>query len=330
MIRRLSPLLLAMVATAAQAADGLPNPFTMLVPMASPMTSPMPNPLAGYGSPYGGGFGSPFGGGYGNPFAPGYGNPLGSLGTLNTLSTLASLGIVAAPLVAPLAPGLLGGPVGQIGYPAMQMAPNMMSYSHYNQYGGGVFGGNPYLQRSLPNPLVPPAFSPSMPTMPFTPSQGTLPLPFGAPAAAPAPMAPPMLPATGLGAPAVNPLALLPLLTGPSMAPPPGLVPGLAPAMPMAPAGQGNPWAQSQDVPVKPAPKAAAQPLANPWMAMPVLTPAAPAPSEPVAQPKPAPAPTAAPAADPAAMPADPAAFLQMLMKPIEGAAKAAGTPPAK
>lgn len=311
-MRRLSPLFLVVVAASAQAADGLPNPLAMLVPMG--------NPMAGYGAPFGGGYGNPYGNPIGNLLMPGYGNPLGSL---STLSALASLGAVAAPLVAPLAPSLLGGPVGQMGYPAMQMAPNMMSYGHYNQYGGGMFGGNPYLQRSLPNPLAPPAFSPSVPTLPFTPSQGTLPLPFGAgPTAAPAPVLAP--------APAANPLALLPLLSSPGMmAPPPGLMPGLAPAAPMAPASQTNPWAQALNTAEAPAAKPASPtpvpyPL-NPWML--VAPPVVAAPKEPVAAPKPEPAPAAA--VDAPALPMDPAAFLQMLMKPMEGASQAVGVPPA-
>lgn len=211
-MKRIPLLLLIAFAGAHQAgAQGLPNPLTMLNPMA--------NPMPGYGNPYGG---------YGAPF----GNPLGGLNGLNALGTLGSLGLMAAPVIVPLAPTLLN-PMGQIGYPAMQMAPNAMSYSHYMQSGGGPFSGNPYLRPTLPNPMVPPAFSPSMPTLPFSPSQGTLPLPFGVPA--------------------------------PVTLPPAGLLPGLTPMAPAAPAAsatsQSNPWAQT---PAQPAPPAATAPAPLP------------------------------------------------------------------
>ena len=315
-MKRLSPLLLVAVASSAQA-----GPESLLNPLA--MMNPMANPMAGYGAPFGGG----------------YGNPLANLNTLNTLSTLASLGIIAAPLVAPLAPNLLGSPFGQMGYPAMQMAPNMMSYGHYGQYGGGPFGGNPYMQRGLPTPLSPPAFSPSVPTMPFSPAQGTLPLPFGMPSAAPAPALAPIPSFGGLmpgfGAPAASPsvapafgaLPGLPFLSGPGLTPAPGLVPGLSPAIPMAPPAQSNPWgpapAAAPRAAAKPAPQAPV-PMASPWMMM--LAPVAPVPTPaPAVQPAPAPA-----VQDPAAAPMDPAALLQMLMKPMEEAAQAVGTPAPK
>jgi hypothetical protein len=283
-MKRITPLLLVVVAGSAQAGpESLFNPLAMMNPMPTPMPGYGGMPFGGYGNPYGGGFG----GGYG------YGNPMGSL---NTLSALSSLGM----MVAPLAPTLLNPMgMGQFGYPAMQMAPNMMSYGHYGQYGGGPFGGNPYLQRSLPNPLMPPAFSPSIPTMPFTPSQGTLPLPFGSPS--------------------------LPFMASPSPLPPAGLIPGLSPMAPSLPPSQANPWATA---PVPP--DAASQ--ATPWTTAPAATAPAPAAQMPwnpvmmmaVPAPAPQPKPEAAPAKTveqqqaPVPMPLDPAAFMQMFMKPME------------
>jgi hypothetical protein len=210
-MKRITPLLLVIVAGSAQAGpEGVFNPLAMFNPMA--------NPMAGYGSPFGG-YGSSFGG-YGSPYGGGFGGGYGNtMSNLNALSALASLGMVASPL----APTMLNPTgMGQFGYPAVQMAPNLMSYGHYNQYGGGLFGGNPYLQRGLPNPLAPPAFSPSVPTLPFSPSQGTLPLPFGAPSQASMPS--------------------LPFMASPAPVPSAGLMPGLSPMLPSAPSSQASPW----------------------------------------------------------------------------------------
>lgn len=295
-MKRITPLLLAVVAGSA-----LAGPESMMNPLA--MMNPMANPMAGFGSPFGGygnAFGNPFGGGFGG----GYGNPLGSLNTLNTLSALASLGLIAAPIVAPLAPNLLN-PMGQMGYPAMQMAPNMMSYGHYNQYGGSPFGGNPYMQRSLPNPMSPPAFSPSMPTMPLSQAQGTLPLPFGAPSQA-------SVPASPFGMPSQSMLPSLPFMASPTPMPPAGMIPGLSPmTAPAAPSSQSTPWSQGPAQPqAQTQAQPSGQPMWNPWMMMVPMPQAATA----------APQPTAVPEAA-AATPLDPAAFMQMFMKPAESPA---------
>lgn len=326
-MKRITPLLLVAVAGSVQAGqENLLNPLAMMNPMAG-----FNAPFAGYGNP----MGNPFGGGFGG------GN---SLVNLNTLSALASLGMLAAPVIAPLAPGLLN-PMGQMGYPAMQMAPNMMSYGHYSQYGGSPFGGNPYMQRSLPNPMAPPAFSPSMPTMPFSPSQGTLPLPFGAPSQAAMPNLPFMaspprqspawgVPQSPFGAPAQQAMPNLPFmagspqlpfgipgltsLIGPSPLPMQGLIPDLTPGMPAmaAPQATGTPWSQA------PAP-APAQSVGNPWMMM--MVPVPPAAATPAATPAPV---AAAPEA--ANVPLDPATFMQMFMKPVAKPAEAAAPPAAK
>jgi hypothetical protein len=267
-MKRIPSLLLAILAGTAQA-----GPAGMWTPMAA------------YGSPYGG-YGTPFGNALGGGFGGGYGSPLGNLNTLNALGALASLGMLAAPVIAPLAPTLLT-PVGQMGYPAMQMAPNMMSYSHYYQYGGGPFGGNPYLRPSLPNPMAPPAFSPSVPTLPFSPAQGTLPLPFAAPSPSPFP-------------------SPLPFMASPTPMPGAGIVPGLTPMAPSpSPQSPSNPWSKAPAQPQgQPQTQAGSQPMGNPWMMW-----------LPVPQPGSAPA-QSAPAAE--ATPMDPAAFLQRFMKPAE------------
>jgi len=309
-MKRITPLLLVFAVGSAQAGqENTFNPLAMMNPMAS---SGMP--FGGYGNPFGGNpfagnpfAGNPFGG---NGFGNGFGNPLLNF---NTLSALASLGMIAAPIVAPLAPNLLpSGPIGQMAYPAMQMAPNMMSYGHYGQYGGGPFGGNPYLQRSLPNPMMPPAFSPSMPTMPLSPAQGTLPF------AMPSQSAMPSLPFFGAPAqaPAQAMMPSLPFMASPTPMPPAGMIPGLSPMMaPSGPANQGNPWAQGpgQAQPqAQPQPQAGAQSMFNPWMMMmvPMMPQAGSTPAQPAAAPETA-----------ATTPLDPAVFMQMFMKPTEAPA---------
>lgn len=249
---------MTLLAGAAQAGpEQAMNPMALLAPMMQGGGYP------GYAAPQGNPFaGNPFAGNLfqGNPFAanpyagspfggmPGFsGNPLTS-NPLATLQALNALGMLAAPL----APVLFG-PAGQVAQPALQMAPNMMSHGHYMQYGGGPFGGNPYLKPSMPNPLSPPAFSPSMPSMPFSSAQGTWPLPGNAPNAAPFVMP----------------------FSAPS--PAPGMLPGLTPAYAAPQAAGGTPWS--------PAPAPQASMPAFPFMAQP----AAPAPQPaPQAQPSPA------------------------------------------
>jgi hypothetical protein len=326
-------LLLAGFGATAQAAglETLLNPMAM---MAAPLGGGYaPSPLGG--NPFGatpfGGYGSPFGGYGGNPFGA---NPLSALGGLGALG---SLGSIAAPiglgLINPMG-------MGNVTYPAMQMAPNMMSYSHYNQmanpYGGLFGGGNPYMQRGLPNPFTPPAFSPSVPTLPFSPSQGTLPaLPF-----LPQGQAQPayggyggMGGLGGLGGlggfGGGNPFAgLAPMPTSPmqQQAPvslPPGAFPtpyGLTPSQP-SPAPVQAPMASAP---------ASAFPFPFPFLPQaqtaPALAPATQAATPPPAAPQPAQqaAPQASPVPASAPMPMDPAVFLQIFMKPVEGAAKAA------
>lgn len=252
----------------------------------NPMTM-MTAPMSGYGNPFGSPYGNPFGGNPfgGNPFS----NPLGGL------TGLGGLGLLAAPLGL----GLINPfGMGNVTYPAMQMAPNMMSYSHYNQmgnpYANGFFGGgNPYMQRNLPNPFAPPAFSPSMPTMPFSPSQGTLPiLPF-----MPQQQAAPM-PGFGGGSPFAG---LLPMPVEPVR----------APQQSSAPFSffLTQPTPQPVYAPAPPPPAATVTSFPFPFLA----TPAAPA-----VQTAPPPAPTKPAAAPSATPPLDPAAFLQFFMKPTE------------
>jgi hypothetical protein len=275
-----------------------PNPFSS-GPFGSNPFAPSP---FGLGNPFGsplGGFGSPLG--FGSPF--GLGSPLG-------------LGALAAPLGLGLL-NPLGGGMGNAMYPAMQVAPNMMSYQHMNQmgspYGGGPFAGNPYLQRGMPNPFSAPAFSPSMPTLPSMPfavpqqqggMAGFVPMPqqqmpygmmYSAPMApqqqaAPTPWSSmPAAPAMAQPAPAQQSGAFfMPFMTPPSPAPAPAAPAAkpapapqsLLPFFPVAPQASSAP-APAQAVPVAPAPSPAAQPPAN-------------------------------------GTPLDPAAFMQMFMKPVE------------
>jgi hypothetical protein len=310
-MKRFASLLLVGLAGTAHAAgfDNMMNPLNALNPAG--MNNPFaPNPFSS----------GPFGSNPSNPFAPspfGFGGPLGfgsPLGIGSPLGFGSPLGLGA--LAAPLGLGLLnplGGGMGNTMYPAMQMAPNMMSYQHMNQmanpYAGGPFAGNPYLQRGMPNPFSAPAFSPSMPTMPSMPfavpqqqggMAGFVPMPqqqipYGMmysapmapqPQAAPTPWSSmPAVPAMAQPAPAQQSGAFFMPFTAPptSPAPAPAAKPAPAPQsmlpfFPMAPQSASAP-APAQAAPVAPAP--AAQPPAN-------------------------------------ATPLDPAAFMQMFMKPTE------------
>lgn len=315
-MKRTASLLLVALAGTAQAAgfENMMNPLGGLSPFGASNPS-APSPFSGMPFGYGGspfGYGaSPFG--MGSPF--GLGSPLG-LGSPFGLGSPLGLGALAAPLglglLNPLG-GLGGMGMGNAMYPALQVAPNMMSYQHMNQmanpYGGGPFAGNPYLQPSMPNPFSAPAFSPSMPTMPTMPFaapqqqgnlSGMLPLPqfgYGAAVPMPAPAAPsamgrtpwsqaPAAPAPQVPAQAALPFAL-PFLTPPAAQPVPAPAPAAAPSL------------------------------------MPFFPAAAPQPPQATAKPAPAPAPEKAPAAPQApaaAPPLDPATFMQMFMKPAEGA----------
>lgn len=132
------------------------------------------------------------------------------LGQMNPMVMMHPLGM-ANPL------GMGGAPMLGLGmlHPAMQMAPNMMSYQHLNQmtnpYLGGPFAGNPYLRPTLPFPMTPPAFAPS--------------LPFSRPAASPAPM-------FGMAMmPVVTPKVITPMDTAPL----PFTLPGAHDARPRPP-----------------------------------------------------------------------------------------------
>lgn len=300
-MKRFASLLLVGLAGTAQGAgfDNMINPLNALNPAG------MSNPFAP--NPFNSG---PFGS---NPFAPspfGLGSPLG-IGSPFGLGSPLGLGALAAPLGL----GLLnpfGGGMGNAMYPTMQVAPNMMSYQHMNQmanpYAGGPFSGNPYVQRGMPNPFSAPAFSPSMPTMPSMPfavpqqqggMAGFAPMPqqqmpygmmYSAPMApqqqaAPTPWSSmPAAPAPTQTAPAQQSGAFfMPFMTPPSPAPAAKPTPapapqGMLPFFPMAPQAASAP-APAQTAPVAPA--SAAQPQAN-------------------------------------ATPLDPAAFMQMFMKPAE------------
>lgn len=356
-IFRTIPLLLCTIAPHALAGlENLMPPLMLVNPMGMP-SLPF-NGYTGYGIPFGGygnSFGNPFANPFANPFSNPFANPFSNPLGLNTLGALGSLGMLAAPL----APALLNPMgIGQFGYPAMQVAPNMLSYGHYGQYGGGPFGGNPYLQRDLPNPLTPPAFthsfSNSMPTLPFSNAQGTLPLPFNIPAPAPQSQQPqqpqqqpPQTSSPPLSFPAFgNSLAISPA---------PGVLPGmgLSNSVPM-PAAGSDPWgavtgAQYAAPAVNPAaqgmPSGAPQGLFFLPFMMPPTNPA-----QPVAAPQPAmaaqqanpwlPAQADAPAPQEGSVaagvppapdqnagvqmkPLDPASFLQLMMKPAENPAPA-------
>jgi hypothetical protein len=193
-------------------------------------------------------------------------------------------------------------------YPAMQMTPNMMSYQHMNQmanpYAGGPFAGNPYLQRSMPNPFSAPAFSPSMPSMPTMPF--ALPQQQG-----------------GVGGFMPMPQQQVPYY-----------MPYQMPAGPQ-PGASTTPWSSSPPAPqpaqqpggvfmpfmmpsgAAPAPSASPPQGLSPFF--PMVPQASPAPVQ--AQAKPATAegkmpPTGQPA--PNSPPLDPAAFMQMFMKPAD------------
>lgn len=169
-----------------------------------------------------------------NPFSP---SPLAMpmAGLINPLG--------GNPLLAGVPLAGLGG-LGMLGwngmYPMLQMAPNMMSYSHLNQmanpYLGGPFAGNPYLRQSLPIPLMPPAFSPSMPSLPFAPVQGMV--PFTLPQQA-VPMAAPGFFPQGFF-PLAPGMVQQPMYPAPQAAYPPLFV-SAPPAAPQ-PAQVGNPY----------------------------------------------------------------------------------------
>jgi hypothetical protein len=262
---------------------------------------------------------SPFGAS--NPFATnpfsgpfGYGSPLG-IGSPFGLGSPLGLGVLAAPLGLGLL-NPLGGGMGNAMYPALQMAPNVMSYQYLNQmanpYAGGPFAGNPYLQRGMPNPFSAPAFSPSMPSLPALPFSAPQPqggmtgivpmpqqpqffVPYAMPVSPPPPPAASQTPWSALPAPAaqavLTPQGMLPFAPAPvPVAPAPTTPPqSLLPFFPLAPQAAPGPAPEKATAPAKtPPPKAVA----------------------------PAPAQSAAPV--PAAPPMDPAAFMQMFMKPAE------------
>lgn len=308
-MQRISPLLLVAFTTQA-AAQALPNPLQLLNPAALP--------ALGLGNPYGG--------------------LAGGLNGLNTLSALGSLGMLAAPVVTSLAPTLLNPMgMGQFGYPGMQLPPNVLPYGQYMQYGGVPYGGNPYLRPSYPNPIAPPGFSPSMPTLPLSPAQGTLPLPFAAPAQNPA------LPFPGAPASSGGPMPG-PVPLPPAAAPAPVLAPPWTPPQastqypaPMLPfqnmptpvpgqwPGAGAPATQTPYLPgplpptgmlpglTPTAPAAPATPQSTPWT-QPAAKPATPEAA--------APKPETGEGAGPALF--DPAAFMQKFLKPVDTT-----TPPA-
>jgi hypothetical protein len=304
MKRVASLLLIGLVGTAQSAGfENMMNPLNALNPggMSNPFA---PNPFNS----------GPFGS---NPFAPspfGFGSPLGFGSPFGIGSPLGLGGIVA-----PLGLGLLnpfGGGIGSAMYPALQVAPNMTSYQHMNQmanpYAGGPFGGNAYLQRSMPNPFAAPAFSPSMPTMPT--------IPFAVPQQQ-----------GGLAG-----FLQMPQQQMPQQQMPYGM---MYPAPMVVPQSQTAPTPWS----TMPAPPAAAPPAPTQQSGMffmPFMTQPNPAPAAPAAKPASAPVPQsmlpffpAAPQASPApapiqtapvtptpenTTPLDPAAFMQMFMKPAE------------
>jgi len=277
-MKRLASLLLVALAGTSQAA-GFEN---MLNPMGGLTSFGGSNPFAP----------NPFAS---NPFAPtpfgygatpfGYGNPLG-IGSPFGLGSPLGLGGMAAPLGLGLL-NPLGGGMGNTMHPAMQMAPNMMSYQHFNQmanpYAGGAFAGNPYLQRSMPNPFSPPAFSPSMPSMPT--------LPFSVPQQQ-----------SGLAG-----FVPMPQQQSPSFFSYP------MPSSPPATTVSQTPWS-SAPAPAAPQPAMAPQSV---WPFFPLAPQAAQVPSQAKpaapAQAQPAPLGTA-----PMGAPLDPATFMQMFMKPAE------------
>ncbi|HNA30565.1 MAG TPA: hypothetical protein PLQ64_11930 [Thiobacillaceae bacterium] len=320
-MKRTASLLLVAITSVVHAAgfENMLNPLGGLNPFGT--SNPFaPNPFAG--TPFGYGA-SPLGMAS-SPF--GYGSPLG-LGSPFGLGSPLGLGAVVAPLGLGLLGSPLGGGMGNAMYPALQVAPNMMSYQHLNQmanpYGGGPFAGNPYLQPSMPNPFAAPAFSPSMPTlptMPFAapqqqgalggvlplPQQGMIPYGLAFPMAMPAPstsVVPAQTPWSGAAVPAQQPSAnLFSGFPGFPTAPAPVLVPAPAP-VPAAPAPLA-PQSLLPFLPMQAAPAAAPAQAASAS----VKTPAA------------SPDKAATPQAPASTLPMDPASFMQMLMKPAEPA----------
>ncbi len=313
-MKRFASLLLVGLAGTAQGAgfDNMMNPLNALNPAG--MSNPFaPNPFSS----------GPFGS---NPFAPspfGFGSPLGGLGSPLGFGSPFGLGspLGLGALAVPLGLGLLnplGGGLGNAMYPAMQVAPNVMSYQHMNQlanpYGSGAFAGNPYLQRGMPNPFSAPAFSPSMPTMPSMPfavpqQQGGLAgfvpmpqqqIPYGGMMYS-APMAPQQQTAS-------TPWSSMPAAS--AMAQP---TPAQQPSAFFAPF-----MTQPGPAPAHAAPAAKPAPAPSPQSLLPFFPVASQASSAPApAQAAPvAPAPAAPPPAN--GTPLDPAAFMQMYMKPAE------------
>jgi hypothetical protein len=277
-MKRLASLLLVGLAGTGQAAgfENMLNPMGGLTSFGG--SNPFaPNPFAS--NPFAP---SPFG--YGaTPF--GYGNPLG-LGSPFGLGSPLGLGGMAAPLGLGLL-NPLGGGMGNTMYPAMQMAPNMMSYQHFNQmanpYAGGPFAGNPYLQRSMPNPFSPPAFSPSMPSMPT--------LPFS-------------VPQQQSGLAGLVPMPQQPQPSFFAYPMPSASSPAMAPQ---------TPWS-SAPAPAAPQPASVSQSV-RPFFPLAPQTAQAPAQAKPAA---PAQTQSATVAPAPMGAPLDPATFMQMFMKPAE------------
>ena len=336
-MKRLASLLLVGLAGTAQGAgfENMMNPLGAFNP--SGMSNPFaPNPFSSgpFGSsPFGYGS-SPFG--IGGPM--GLGNPLGIGGPFGLGSPL-GLGGLAVPLGLGLMNPLGGGGLGGAMYPAMQVAPNIMSYQHMNQmanpYGGGPFAGNPYLQRGMPNPFSAPAFSPSLPTMPTMPF--AVPQQQGGVANMLPPMRQPQQPQAYYAVPYSGMPYPTPAMQQPVPANTPWSTGAVAPASPqqapaqpptgfflpfMTPPAQA-PVEAPAPVPSAPTPAAALQ---NPLMFFPMVPQAgqtAPHIPEPPKAAAPVKneihAPTRSGASD---VPLDPAAFMQMFMKPAPEPAK--------
>jgi hypothetical protein len=276
-------LLLVMFLTPMGATAGLES---MLNPML--LANPIAPTLGGFGSPLGG-FGSPLGG-FGSPLG-GFGSPLG--------------------VVAPVAG--LGG-LGAM-YPAMQVAPNLMSFQHQapqmltNPYMGGPFSQLPNAQANRSAPFG---------ALPY----GTQAVPYGY-YTMPAPGFGMAYPGSWGTTPQVQPRPAnpyLPFFTGPSQTSAP---PQSAPAQTFNPLDLLKPAAK----PTAPAP--ANLPLANPWGQTPAATAAAAPQASLPAQTPPAAAPLGNPWLQPpaaAAKPVTPAAA--PIAKPAEPASTAAPTSP--
>lgn len=309
-MKRLTPLILIAIAGTAQPllAQNAFNPLMLLAPAQ----------------------GNPWAGGYGNissPFGLGALNPMNPLNNINPLSPWNSYGMnnPALTLGGLGASGALGALTPNFSpnfLPGFQLAPNMMS-------------GNPYARSSLPQMFSAPAFSPSMPSfpnLPFAAQPQQMPggyfmlpqqmapqqqaFPF-MPYAAPQPRQPTLADFFGMQAQPTQPPAMFPNFYG---APQPvpqqqpafpnffGMTQPAAPPMPQ-PASPYMPFQLPQALPGQ-------QQNTMPFFFLPPQT--APAlPAAPRAATAPAPE-LKTDSAAPAPTPLDPAAFMQMYMKPQE------------